>query len=111
MAVARVFGTVDGVEVILQYAQGDVWQVPIPLDQDGEYVVEIIAEDEAGNRSYLAKMIFLVDSSNLCVHLVPQPFYAQLIDCSYTAQIRPCQYFAELIEPQCTLKGGGRCNA
>ena len=39
MAVARVFGRVDGAEVILQQAGGDRWNVPVPLDIDGEYVV------------------------------------------------------------------------
>lgn len=73
MAVTRVIGTVDGVEVILQCAQGDVWQVPVPLDQDGEYIVEIIAEDEAGNQSYLARMLYTVDAGNICIHLLPMP--------------------------------------
>lgn len=71
MAIMRVYGRVDGVEVIMQCAQGDVWQVPVPLDQDGEYVVEVIAEDEAGNRSYLARMLYMVDAGNICIHALP----------------------------------------
>ena len=55
MAVARVFGLVDGVEVILQKADEDRWNVPVPFDADGEYVVEVVAEDEAGNQTYLSK--------------------------------------------------------
>lgn len=106
MAVARVFGTVDGVEVIMQYAQGDVWQVPVPLDQDGEYVVEVITEDEAGNRSYFAKMIFLVDSGNLCVHLVPDLYYAELLEPLYKASLLPSRFHTELIEPKCAWRGG-----
>ena len=38
MAVARVFGLVDGVEVILQKADEDRWNVPVPFDADGEYL-------------------------------------------------------------------------
>ena len=49
MAVARVFGLVDGIEVILQKVDEDRWSVPVPFDADGEYVVEVVAEDEAGN--------------------------------------------------------------
>lgn len=73
MAVARVIGTVDGVEVVLQYAQGDTWQVPVPLDLDGEYVVEIIAEDEAGNQAYMARLLYTVDAGNICIHMLPLP--------------------------------------
>ena len=40
-------GRVDGAEVVMEQTQGDTWSVPVPLDQDGEYVVEIIAEDAA----------------------------------------------------------------
>lgn len=47
--VKRVFGRVDGCEVELNRSEGDWWNVPVPFDTDGEYVVEILAEDEAGN--------------------------------------------------------------
>ncbi len=70
MAVARVFGRVDGVDVVMEQTQGDMVSTG-PLDQDGEYVVEIIAVDEAGNQSYMAKMLFCVDSSRLCVRVLP----------------------------------------
>lgn len=96
MAIKRVFGTVDGSEVIMEHMEGDRWSVPVPLDQDGEYVVEIMAEDEAGNRSYMAKMLFCVDSSGLCVTILPAPYYAELLEDLYTA---------ELLEP-CCQRGG-----
>ena len=53
--VKRVFGRVDGCEVELNRSEGDWWNVPVPFDTDGEYVVEILAEDEAGNQAYNSK--------------------------------------------------------
>lgn len=79
MAVSRVFGRVDGVEVILNKVEGDRWSVPVPFDSDGEYVVEIVAEDEAGNQTYLAKMLYTVDAGNICVHALPMPKYLFLL--------------------------------
>lgn len=79
MAVSRVFGRVDGVEVILNKVEGDRWGVPVPFDSDGEYVVEIVAEDEAGNQTYLAKMLYTVDAGNICVHALPWPEYLFLL--------------------------------
>lgn len=105
MAVARVFGRVDGVDVVMERAQGDIWSVPVPLDQDGEYVVEIIAEDTAGNQAYVAKMLFCVDSTQLCVRVLPVPYYAELLDISYHSCVIPPVYCAELLEP-CCRKGG-----
>jgi len=128
MAVARVFGRIGGAEVILEHAEGSRWSVPVPLDQDGEYVVEIIAEDEAGNQAYLARMLFVVDSAKLCAHVVPIPYYAEVIGSVYKAAVLPAthctdliepalkavvlqgKYCAELIEPVCELKGGRRCS-
>lgn len=73
MAVARVYGTVDGAQVAMELAGDGLWSVPVPLDLDGEYAVEVIAEDEAGNRSYLARMLYTVDAGNICIHLLPAP--------------------------------------
>lgn len=125
MAVKKVFGRVDGVEVILQWAEGDRWSVPVPLDQDGEYVVEIIAEDEAGNQAYMAKMLFVVNTALLCVHVIPVPYYGVLQDdlfaldvvsntfeCAATddkliATICHENYYSEIINPVCNLVEGG----
>lgn len=73
MAVARVYGTVDDAQVAMELAGDGLWSVPVPLDLDGEYAVEVIAEDEAGNRSYLARMLYTVDAGNICIHLLPAP--------------------------------------
>ena len=34
--VKRVFGKVDGIEVNYDHSKGDWWNVPVPLDIDGE---------------------------------------------------------------------------
>lgn len=78
--VKRVFGRVDGRDIELYMDTGNRWSVPVPFDADGEYVVEIIAEDEAGNRSYMAKILFMVNAALLCAHVEQVPFYGQLID-------------------------------
>ena len=80
MAVARVYGTVDGAQVAMELAGDGLWSVPVPLDLDGEYAVEVIAEDEAGNRSYLARMLYTVDAGNICIHVLPlKDYFVSLI--------------------------------
>ena len=93
MAVARVFGRVDGVEVILEHVQGDVWQVPVPLDRDGEYVVEMIAEDAAGNRSFMARMLYTVDAGDICIHMLPLP--------DYLLELQQCGINFDRVHPVC----------
>ncbi len=59
--VKRVYGlfnngpTVDFVKVGL-----DKWQIVVPKTSDGEYIVSIWAEDESGNTSYYATMLFII---------------------------------------------------
>ena len=102
MAVARVFGRVDGAEVILQQAGGDRWNVPVPLDIDGEYVVEIMAEDEAGNQTYLSKMLYTVDAGNICIHALPLPKYTfELLQAPYQMEPQFTEYLFTRLIPKC----------
>lgn len=125
MAVNRVFGRVDGADVVLNKTAGDRWSMPVPFDVDGEYVVEIIAEDDAGNQSYMAKMLFVVNAALLCVHVIPVPYYGVLQDDIFAfdimgtaftgavledkkmALICPENYYSEIIDPVCNLMEGG----
>ena len=102
MAVARVFGRVDGGEVILQQAGGDRWNVPVPLDIDGDYVVEIMAEDEAGNQTYLSKMLYTVDAGNICIHALPLPKYIfDLLQVPYQMESQFTRYLFTRLIPKC----------
>ena len=55
--VVKATGKVDGKEVIFERAEGDLWKVTIPYDLDGMYVVEVTAEDEAGNIAFCTKLL------------------------------------------------------
>ena len=47
--VVKVSGKIDGKEVIFERAEGDRWNATVPYDLDGMYVVELTAENDAGN--------------------------------------------------------------
>ena len=102
MAVAKVFGRVDGAEVVLE-KKGDVWSVPVPLDLDGEYVVEIMAEDDAGNLSYITKMLYTVDAGTICVHKLPaQKYIFQLQSMKhFECALQPGRFIMQRIYPVC----------
>lgn len=94
--VARVWGLVDGTEVILEpaslSADNTVWNVPVPRDSDGEYAVEIWAEDEAGLTAHLATMLYIVRGGSIYVRLLPLKYVADLV----------CErrYFSELLRTE-----------
>ena len=64
--VVKVSGKIDGKEVIFERAEGDRWNVTVPYDLDGMYVVELTAENDAGNIAYCTKMLLIVDPATLC---------------------------------------------
>ncbi|RHS65871.1 glycosyl hydrolase [Clostridium sp. AM45-5] len=58
--VTRVWGKVDGHEVIFEKDENGIWVLQVPFDEDGEYAVEVYAEDEAGNVSFLAQYVCVI---------------------------------------------------
>ena len=122
--VTRLTGTVNGAAVIFQRIQGDEWEATVPSTLNGVYVVDMTAYDDAGNATYWAKYILTVDLSALCVHLVPCPYQAELLDTKfradflgevyqaqlvsreYAAEYICCNYYASLVREEC--KGVGK---
>ena len=95
--VVKLTGKVNGQDVVLNRGKGDVWTAIIPPTLSGKYAVEFMAWDDSGNMSYMAKMLFTVDTDNLCVHLEPYPYYAE---------VQPDTYYCEVVDPP--LCGGRR---
>lgn len=77
--VARVYGKIDGVDIILSEKAGK-WIVPVPIKVDGVYIVEIIAEDTAGNSTYLAEMVFVVNKTVVETYLISLDYRGVLVD-------------------------------
>lgn len=75
MTIKSVWGTVDGIEVALCETFPEHYEVQVPVDVDGEYVVEIFAEDYAGNRSHIAKLLYTVEAGSVTIQCLKQdPF-------------------------------------
>ena len=81
--VVKVSGKIDGKEVIFERAEGDRWNVTVPYDLDGMYVVELTAENDAGNIAYCTKMLLIVDPATLCVRLVPLDYMVEVVPEDY----------------------------
>lgn len=98
--VVKVSGKIDGKEVIFERAEGDRWNVAVPYDLDGMYVVELTAENDAGNIAYCTKMLLIVDPATLCVRLVPLDYMVEVVSEEYETHIIPEDYLVEVMEEQ-----------
>lgn len=60
----RVWGKCEGSDIILSEDAGR-WVTTVPAGK-GEYVIELFAEDDAGNAGYMATMLLTYDPTQLC---------------------------------------------
>lgn len=77
--VAMLKGTIDGNEIIFTRTNGNIWEARVPVMESGEYIVALYAEDEAGNSTYMATILYVVDIERLC-------FDIEFIDFSVAAE-------------------------
>lgn len=67
--IARVWGECAAADILFRMRADGLWEAVVPREEGGEYVVEVWAEDEAGNTSYLATLLFSVDPNTLSVRV------------------------------------------
>ncbi len=92
--VIKLVGNVNGEAVIFQRVAEDFWEITVPASQDGTYVINMTAEDEAGNEAYWAKYILTFDIASLCARLTRHPYQADILQNKYTASICSEKYSA-----------------
>ena len=127
----KLAGKIEGQPVtftlIRQEGRTFVFSAKVPANLDGEYVVELTAEDDAGNIAFVCKYLVTIDLTNLCVHLMPLQDYI-LIDQSLGYELKDMfgiydirnvnteddlqnvsqGYWLEPMYPECSIELGGR---
>ena len=98
--IVKVSGKVDGQDVIFERSEGNQWNITVPYDLDGMYVIEVTAENDAGNVAYCTKMLLIVDPATLCVRLVPLDYMVEVVSEEYETHIIPEDYLVEVMEEQ-----------
>ena len=96
--VQKVYGKANGTEVIFEYQGGDLWTITVPSNLEGEYVVELYAEDDAGNESYLCKMIFTIFGHELKAVYMDTSYFAENTSRDLTGIINLKEFLADIIK-------------
>ena len=63
--VVRVYGSANGVDIVFTPIGDDRWECAVPKFPSGEYVVDLYAEDEAGNVGYAVTVLFVVNAKHI----------------------------------------------
>lgn len=93
--VTKVIGKANNFDIIFN-REGDVWKADVPFTQWGEYAIELWAYDDAGNVSYLFKMLYIVSKHTMEAILIPYDFAASFTVQEYEAYVIKGEYQAML---------------
>jgi hypothetical protein len=80
MAISKMVGAIDGNEIIFRKDSSGFWTAAVPKDLSGEFIVEVIAYDDAGNQAYSSNMLFIVDPYQLGVQIMPLEYAYRVLD-------------------------------
>ena len=67
--VVRVYGSANGVDIMFTPIGDDRWECAVPKIPSGEYVVDLYAEDEAGNAGYAATILFALNAKHIVTNI------------------------------------------
>ena len=87
--VVSLTGTVDSVPVIFTKTGDGLWQTVVPPDlDDGIYIVELTATDDAGNQTYKIAELWVWQKVITHFKIIEQPFTHKLLSEKYTFDCR-----------------------
>lgn len=64
--VSKVYARAPDLELVFYHTAKDKWETTCPRDIKGQYYMDLYAEDEAGNITFMATALFEVDPFSLC---------------------------------------------
>ena len=63
--IARLYGKCNGYNIVFEPNERGRWETAVPVSEDKTYIIELWAEDLAGNVGYYATIEIFYDSSSL----------------------------------------------
>lgn len=96
--VTLVWGVANGVQISFSYLEGDVWTADVPWTDDGEYAMELWGEDDAGNRSYLCRTVWVISGHEIAAYVIPEGYAGSLDRADYSALPELGEYLAAMAE-------------
>ena len=99
--VVKLEGTLNGSPIVFERKEGDWWETTVPKIPSGTYAVWLVATDDAGNKGYATKYLLTINLNQMCVHLEPFPWKAEILCPDYCAKLKVSNYYAELMSAEC----------
>lgn len=106
-------GRVNGREIRFAAGADGRWSAEVPRDESGSYVLELRAEDDAGNRSSRCAAVVCIDFSALSVRVLRMDLEAAReedglrpapLPPAYAAEAWTSDYTARPLAPEFTIR-------
>ena len=102
--IKAVYGSCNGTDIIFEHTGADQWSVPVP-GNDTKYIIDIYAEDDAGNISYVSKYIYYWDGSSFQAIFKPFEYQTEILSYKYTSLLMDCEYQTVLLPNTIDARG------
>lgn len=96
--VTRVSGKANGTEITFERKRGNRWEAIVPSNLEGEYIVELYAENDAGNRTYVCTALFAITGHALQGYVVPRGYTIETGIQDYTGFPTVSEFLCRLFE-------------
>lgn len=99
--IKRVYARLNNQEIEFLKTSDSKWEVIVPKINEGRYYIDLYAQDYAGNTSFIATALFVVDANCTCVE------FSILNDClilendKYNNIFNLKNYELEVVECKC----------
>lgn len=90
--IVRLYGTCNGSPVVFTNTGKNLWSVTVPRYASGEYLVQLTAEDEAGNKSHFLDALLAYDLYHLTVSLIERSYKERFLGKRYSARLCKLKY-------------------
>lgn len=104
--VTRVWGKANGTEISFVQKDRDGWEATVPANLEGEYVVELYAEDDAGNQTYACTTVFVITGHEVQGYVVPRGFSLEIGSKDYAGLPTISEFLGELRRQAFYIKTG-----
>lgn len=87
--VVRLYGTCNGQPVEFNRTEEDLWVAQVPKLPSGEYIVDLIAEDEAGNKGYFLKALLTYTIFGLKIRVLNPAYKSVVLEKNFRSVLSP----------------------
>ncbi len=101
-AAVRVWGCADQYNLTFEQTTSGDWHAAVPADlKDGQYAVELWAENAIGEQTYWTGILYMMNSRMVCIRLTEESYQVILLPERLDVNIMESRYHVVIMQRRC----------